>query len=66
MDFLQLHGVALAAGRLTALLVTVAFYFLIIGVLELGPATISLGAFIALGIAVWTRPDRRAEKGETP
>jgi len=61
MKIQKLHGAALFTIRVASLLGGCAFYFLIIGVLEMAAAVISLGFFIALAVVVWRRPDEDSE-----
>ncbi len=57
MNIQHLHGVALVAIGVASLLGGCAFYFLIVGVFEMGAAIISLCALVVVAAIVWTRPD---------
>ena len=57
MNIEQLRGILLFAVSIGSILGGCAFYFLIIGVFEMGAAIIGLCVFVAVAAVVWTRPE---------
>jgi hypothetical protein len=53
----RLHGIALVASALVALLAGFAFYFFLIGIFERAAAAISFAVFVTVAAIVWTRSD---------